>query len=455
MVKIMKKSFYNFIIEEKSSIKEAMLKITKNKRGIVFVSRGKDKKIVGSLTDGDIRSQLIKNGDLHQKITSCYNRNFKFFIEKADREGLLKFFDQNYKFIPVISKSGRLLDLVYELNSIQDKKIIVRARSPARISLAGGGTDLTKFFFDKGGNGISFTINKYCNVHLIKRDDKKIRIFSMDYKKLLIFSSIKKIKYNGSLDLIKASIKLTQPEFGFDIYVETDVKPGSGLGGSAAVTTSIIGALNYLQTRKLSKYEIAEYAFQAERIELGILGGWQDQYSTVFGGCNIMEFKKEKNLVHNIKLPNNILDELERRLIICNTKIPHRGLVMQTKNKKNSNLNKYGEEIKKIVELMKSDLLKGNIENLGSLIQKTWELKKCLDKKMSNKTIENLEKKLCGPKYASGCRLLGTGGGGYMLLYVKPGNRFSLMSKIRAEKFEHHDIKFDTEGLKIWETEDA
>ena len=144
----MKKSFYNFIIEEKSSIKEAMLKITKNKRGIVFVSRGKDKKIVGSLTDGDIRSQLIKNGDLHQKITSCYNRNFKFFIEKADREGLLKFFDQNYKFIPVISKSGRLLDLVYELNSIQDKKIIVRARSPARISLAGGGTDLTKFFFE-------------------------------------------------------------------------------------------------------------------------------------------------------------------------------------------------------------------------------------------------------------------------------------------------------------------
>jgi galactokinase/mevalonate kinase-like predicted kinase len=77
------------------------------------------------------------------------------------------------------------------------------------------------------------------------------------------------------------------------------------------------------------------------------------------------------------------------------------------------------------------------------------------DKEMSNKKVEQLEKKLCGPKYASGCRLLGTGGGGYMLLYVKPRNRFSLINKIKSEKFEYYDIKFDTEGLKIWETEYA
>ena len=85
---------------------------------------------------------------------------------------------------------------------------------------------------------------------------------------------------------------MIKPEFGFDIFIETDVRPGSGLGGSAAVSSSVLGAINYFQSRKLSKYEIAEIAFQAERIELGILGGWQDQYSTVFGGCNIMEFKK-------------------------------------------------------------------------------------------------------------------------------------------------------------------
>ena len=89
-----------------------------------------------------------------------------------------------------------------------------------------------------------------------------------------------------------------------------------------------------------------------------------------------MEFKKDKNLVHNIRLPNNILDELERRLIICNTKIPHKGSALQIKNKKNFGLNKYGEEIKKIVESIRSDLLKGNVENIGFFIQKTWSLKK-------------------------------------------------------------------------------
>ena len=443
----------NYIIKENSTIKQAMFKISKNKKGIVFVYKEKNKRIIGSLSDGDIRSSLLVNEDINRKIDKIYNKNFKFFYKDYDRESLLKLFDQNYKLIPILTNSGQLLDLIDQVNPIEEKKLIVRSRSPARISLAGGGTDLTKFFFDKGGSGISFTINKYCNVYLIKREDLKIKIHSEDFKKSLEYSSINKIKYNGSLDIIKASIKILKPNFGFDIFVETDVKPGSGLGGSAAVASCVLGAINYLQIRKLSKYEIAEYAFQAERIELGILGGWQDQYSTVFGGCNIMEFKKDKNLVHNIKLPNDILDELERRLIICNTKIPHRGSALQLKNKKNAGLNQYGEKTKKIVESIRSDLLKGNVENIGFLIQKTWSLKKKLDKKMSNKLIENLEKKLCGPKYASGCRLLGTGGGGFMLFYVKPRNRFNLINKIKSEGFEYYDVKFDTEGLKVWETD--
>ena len=443
----------DLIVTKNSSIRNAMLKITKNKKGIVFVSENKNKKIIGSLTDGDIRSQLIKNSDLNQNISVCYNKNFKYIEYPVNRENVLKFLDQNYKIIPILSKSKKFVDFVDQLNPIKEKKIIVRARSPARISIAGGGTDLTKFFFDKGGSGISFTVNKYCNVHLIKREDKKIRIHSDDFKKSVKFKNLNNLTYNGTLDIIKASIKLIKPEFGFDIFIETDVRPGSGLGGSAAVSSSVLGAINYFQSRKLSKYEIAEIAFQAERIELGILGGWQDQYSTVFGGCNIMEFKKDKNLVHNIKLPNNIMDELERRLIICNTNIPHQGSAIQIKNKTNYLLNDYGYNIKNIVHEIRSDLLKGKIENLGKLIQKTWELKKKLDPKMTNNKIMKMEKLLCGPKLASGCRLLGTGGGGYMLFYVKPKNRINLINKIKEKKFLYNDIKFDNEGLKVWETD--
>lgn len=447
------KNLDNFILDKNSTIRSAMLKISKNQRGIIFITSGVNKKkVIGSLSDGDIRSALIKDSNLERKVFLIYNKNFKYINNIEDREQILKLLDQNYKIIPVLSKSKKIINFIDQLNPIKEKKNIIRARSPARISLAGGGTDLTRFFFDQGGSGISLTINKYCNVHLIKRNDKKIIINSEDYKKRIVFKELKSINYNGTLDIIKASIKLLKPDFGFEIFIETDVKPGSGLGGSAAVSSAVIGAINYLQNQKLSKYEISELAFQAERIELGILGGWQDQYSTVFGGCNIMEFKKDTNLVHNLILPNNIFDELERRLIICNTRIPHKGSAIQLRNKTSSKLLNYGNEIKKIVHEIRSDLLRGNIENLGEFLQQTWEIKKKLDKNMTNNKIKKMEKILCSKDLASGCRLLGTGGGGYMLFYVKPLNRFNFINKLNNSKIEYSSIKFDFDGLKVWET---
>jgi D-glycero-alpha-D-manno-heptose-7-phosphate kinase len=225
------------------------------------------------------------------------------------------------------------------------------------------------------------------------------------------------------------------------------------LGGSAAVSSAVIGVINYFQERKLSKYEISEYAFQAERIELNILGGWQDQYSTVFGGCNIIEFKKDTNLVHNLILPNNISDELERRIIICDTGIPHKGSAIHKKKKDKNKQIEYGRKIKTIVNKMKSELLTGKLDDFGSLINQTWILKKKLDKKMTNSKIIRLEKNLLGSDLASGCRLLGTGGGGHMLFYINPENRFNFLKKVKKLNIKYYNIKFDNVGLKVWETE--
>ena len=171
--------------------------------------------------------------------------------------------------------------------------------------------------------------------------------------------------------------------------------------------------------KKLSKYEISELAFQAERIELGISGGWQDQYSTVFGGCNLMEFESNFNLVHNLTLPGNVLDELERRIVICDTGLPHKGEAMQVNNDVSNKKRDYGKKIKSLVFEIKSQLIRGKSNYLGELIQKTWELKKKSNKNMTNSKITKLENKLYKSKLASGCRLLGTGGGGHMLFFCK------------------------------------
>lgn len=444
----------NFLIEDNVKINFAISQIEKNGRGIVYVQNLKDKKIVGSITDGDVRRALLKGVKIHEKISKCYNRNFIYIDNKNNKEHVLKLLDQKISIIPVLNNSKKLIDLIdrnYNITKI--KKKIIRARSPARISLAGGGTDVTKYFFKKGGSSISFTINKYCNVSLIKREDKKIIINSIDFKKKLIYENIESLSYDGNLDLIKACIKLLKPDFGFEINIESDIRPGSGLGGSAAASSSVIGVLNYVQNKKLSKYEISELAFQAERIELGITGGWQDQYSTVFGGCNLMEFERNFNLVHNLSLPGNVLDELERRFVICDTGLPHKGEAMQINNYVSSRNKDYGKKIKSLVFEIKSQLIRGKSDNIGELIQKTWELKKRLNKNMTNNAIQKLENILYKSKLASGCRLLGTGGGGHMLFFVKPQNWFSFLNKIKKLRINYFLVKFDNSGLKVWEAD--
>ena len=145
-----------------------------------------------------------------------------------------------------------------------------------------------------------------------------------------------------------------------------------------------------MQPYKLNKYQIAELAFQVERIELGVTGGWQDQYSTVFGGCNFMEYSENKNLVQNLILPNNLFDELERRIILCDTNMPHKGSAMQIKLSKTKK-SMIMEKSKILFNKIKEDLLRGKVNNIGKLIQFSWDLKK-LDKSMVNKKILDLEK---------------------------------------------------------------
>ena len=98
-----------------------------------------------------------------------------------------------------------------------------------------------------------------------------------------------------SLDLIKATIKVLNPSFGFDLYIQSDFPISSGLGGSAVVVSSIIGCFNEFRIDKWSSYEVAELAYEAERLNMGITGGWQDQYATVFGGFNYIEFTSIKS----------------------------------------------------------------------------------------------------------------------------------------------------------------
>jgi len=149
---------------------------------------------------------------------------------------------------------------------------IIRSRAPLRISFAGGGTDVEPYPTMKGGAVISTTIDRYAYVSLIITEKNQVNVRSQDYGLLETFNDISEMSYNGKLDLVKAAIKnFNFKNASFDAVLHVDAPPGSGLGASSAVTVSLIGSLSSLTGIKLSRHEIADKAYQIERIELGII----------------------------------------------------------------------------------------------------------------------------------------------------------------------------------------
>ena len=134
--------------------------------------------------------------------------------------------------------------------------------------------------------------------------------------------------------MIISLIQIIKPNFGFNLYTYSDVPMGSGLGGSAVLLSAIIGSFNNFRENKYTNYEIAELAFHAERIVMGLSGGWQDQYATVFGGLNYIEFRNNENIVNQLRISDDIKTELEDSLLLCYTGLSHNsGKIMRERER--------------------------------------------------------------------------------------------------------------------------
>ena len=226
----------------------------------------------------------------------------------------------------------------------------------------------------------------------------------------------------------------------------------SGLGGSAVVAAAILGCFNQLRNDKWDMYELAEMAFQAERIQLGIAGGWQDQYATVFGGFNFMEFSKKQNIIHPLRMQDDAIRELEESLILCYTGLTHDSGGIHKDQSEKAKLTITKEKIQKNVELtykLKDYFLKGKLHKLGECLHEGWNIKKNLSDKISNSALDEIYKKALENGITGG-KLLGAGGGGYYLFYVSPFHRNEAMKWIAKEKLVHTPFVFDSDGLQSW-----
>jgi D-glycero-alpha-D-manno-heptose-7-phosphate kinase len=334
--------------------------------------------------------------------------------------------------------------------------MIIRSRSPVRISFAGGGTDLPPYCHEKGGAVVSATLNKYAYSTLESRQDREIHIESVDFLKSLSFRHVSEISYNNDLDVLKAVIKqLNTTGRGANIWVRSDVPIRSGLGSSAAAFASLIGLFNHMRAEKsMTKYEIAELAYQLERNELKIGGGYQDQYATVFGGINFIEINDKGVRVNPLRMRKDHVLELEKHLVLVYTKDRAVGGDIIEEEKKGYREKKdVADALDKTKELayeVRYALMKGDFLRFGEILHEAWESKKKHSSLVSNPHINDIYS-LAVKNGALGGKISGAGAGGFMFFYCEPNKEHKVISALQEHGLHPLSFTFDFEGLQTWE----
>jgi D-glycero-alpha-D-manno-heptose-7-phosphate kinase len=448
-----------FQILGKATLKEALARIESNHHGVIFVVNEAGV-VFGVATDGDIRRKLLKNGLLEDSIDSCANTNFVWADLSTPREALLKQLDHQIRAIPILNADKHLINVVSRSNLpiLGEERTYSRARSPVRVSFGGGGSDLTHYFAVEAGAVINATITLYSHATLRLRDDERVEVHSRDLNESLIAETLQDaLTRKCNFGLVQALLKVVQPEFGFELYLHSDFPMSSGLGGSAVVSAAILGCFNQFRQDKWGLHELAELAYQAERLYFGIAGGWQDQYATVFGGINFIEFRMEQNIVHPLRIPADILLELEESLILCDTGNAHdSGNIHQDQRRhmQQEGVQKKVQENVDLTYVIRNHLLRGRLFQFGQSLNEAWELKRQFSHKISNAFLDQIYDGAL-QHGAIGGKLLGAGGGGFFLFYALPFQKHQLVEWLESEGLKIHPFRFDPEGLRAWSARES
>ncbi|HYK93495.1 MAG TPA: GHMP kinase, partial [Thermoplasmata archaeon] len=276
-----------------------------------------------------------------------------------------------------------------------------RSKAPLRVSLAGGGTDVSPYPEEKGGAVLNCTIDKfaYATLRVDEHGPPSTRVHSLDYNLTVDYARPEDLTYNGELDLVKAAVKYLRPGGSnggggsYELFLHSDAPPGTGLGTSSTMCVALVGAFQRYLREPWTPYEIAEIAYRIERQELGFKGGRQDQYAAAFGGFNFIEFFRDRTIVNPLKIGSDILNELTYRLLLCYTGTGHfSNDIIERQQKSYSDKRpdtvSAMDATKQLAIDMKNELLRGNIDEMGRLLDAGWELKKRFTDGISNPRID-------------------------------------------------------------------
>src|SRR5688572_1533523 len=338
--------------------------------------------------------------------------------------------------------------------------MIYRSKAPLRIGLAGGGTDVSPYCDMYGGAILNATVSLYAYANIEPIEEDLIILNAVDRKEEERFDLAETLPINGKLDLLKGVYNRIKKTYGFStsgfrISTSVDAPAGSGLGTSSTLVVAVIGAFAEMLRLPLGEYDIAHLAYEIERNELNMAGGRQDQYAATFGGVNFMEFfADDKVIVNPLRIKQQYLFELENNLLLYYTSTSRESAKIIEKQKLNVTEKKDKSieamhQLKQQAQMMKEALLKGRVHEIGEILDFGFKQKREMAEGISNTLMEDIytAAKKAG---ASGGKISGAGGGGFMIFYCPGNTKFSVMDALADFGGYCKNYQFVDHGLTTW-----
>jgi D-glycero-alpha-D-manno-heptose-7-phosphate kinase len=323
---------------------------------------------------------------------------------------------------------------------------MIITRTPFRISFFGGGTDFPPWFRENGGAVVSTTIDKYCYISC-----RYLPPF-FEHRHRIVYSLIENVREVGEIKhpAVRAVLSELRFEKGLEIHHDGDLPARSGLGSSSSFTVGLLHALHALEGRMSSQRALAEEAIHVEQTVLAENVGCQDQIAVAYGGLNRIEFNQDGSFdVRPVVCPQDRVQALEDRLMLFFTGVSRFSSEVQAAHvanvpKSGDNLTRMRDQVDAAIALLSDP--ETDIDDFGRLLDEAWRLKKSLSDKVSNEQIDSIYE--AGRKAgALGGKILGAGGGGFVLFYVPPERREAVERALSG--LIHVPFRFERNGSQV------
>ncbi len=327
------------------------------------------------------------------------------------------------------------------------------ARAPMRISFGGGGTDLEAYYAKYGGLVISTAINKYFYAVITTDESDDLQVISADYRSLFRHSTYNDLFWNGDLALPKAILHHFGIRRGINLFVASEVPPGTGLGSSSAAAVTMVRAISTLVEQPMTRQQVAELASYIEINKMGMPIGKQDQYASAFGGLNKITFSSQGVAVEPLNIASEVRQTLERRLMLFFTGSSREStsiLKYQRKSTEDQDdtVLQALHNIKQVAMDMQICLEQGNLDEYARLLHYSWQEKRRLAPGLSTGFIDECYN-LALQNGASAGKITGAGGGGFLLLYCQEHTQDAVTSVLEDRGLKRMNFRFDHQGASV------